>query len=137
MTYAVEVQNLSKSIDGCPILKNICMRVKQGEIYGFLGANGAGKTSLMKTLYHIIRPDCGTVCLLGERVAGGNSPVFSRIGSIIESPVFYNHLSAYDNLELHCRYMGAGYENIGETLSLLGISETGNKAVGKFSLGMK
>ena len=91
----------------------------------------------MKTLYHIIRPDCGTVCLLGERVAGGNSPVFSRIGSIIESPVFYNHLSAYDNLELHCRYMGAGYENIGETLSLLGISETGNKAVGKFSLGMK
>ena len=137
MTYAVEVQNLSKSIDGCPILKNICMRVKQGEIYGFLGANGAGKTSLMKTLYHIIRPDCGTVCLLGERVAGGNSPVFSHIGSIIESPVFYNHLSAYDNLELHCRYMGAGYENIGETLSLLGISETGNKAVGKFSLGMK
>ena len=137
MTYAVEVQNLSKSIDGCPILKNICMRVKQGEIYGFLGANGAGKTSLMKTLYHIIRPDCGTVCLLGERVAGGNSSVFSRIGSIIESPVFYNHLSAYDNLELHCRYMGAGYENIGETLSLLGISETGNKAVGKFSLGMK
>ena len=85
MTYAVEVQNLSKSIDGCPILKNICMRVKQGEIYGFLGANGAGKTSLMKTLYHIIRPDCGTVCLLGERVAGGNSPVFSHIGSIIES----------------------------------------------------
>ena len=75
--------------------------------------------------------------MLGECVAGGNSPVFSRIGSIIESPVFYNHLSAYDNLELHCRYMGAGYENIGETLSLLGISETGNKAVGKFSLGMK
>lgn len=58
--------------------------------------------------------------------------IFSHIGSIIESPVFYNHLSAYDNLELHCRYMGAGYENIGETLSLLGISETGNKAVGKF-----
>lgn len=73
MTYAVEVQNLSKSIDGCPILENICIGVKQGEIYGFLGANGAGKTSLMKTLYHIIRPDCGTVCLLGERVAGGNS----------------------------------------------------------------
>lgn len=113
------------------------MRVKQGEIYGFLGANGAGKTSLMKTLYHIICPDCGTVCLLGERVAGGNSPVFSRIGSIIESPVFYNHLSAYDNLELHCRYMGAGHENIEETLSLLGLSETGNKPVGKFSLGMK
>ena len=56
VSACIEVQNLSKSIDGCPILKNICMRVKQGEIYGFPGANGAGKTSLMKTLYHIIRP---------------------------------------------------------------------------------
>ncbi len=63
MTYAVKVQNLSKSIDSCPILENICIRVKQGEIYGFPGAGGAGKTSLMKTLYHIIRHDCGTVCL--------------------------------------------------------------------------
>ena len=83
MTYAVEVQNLSKSIDGCPILKNICMRVKQGGIYGFLGANGAGKTSLMKTLYHIIRPDCGTVRLLGERVAGGNSPVLGALSKAL------------------------------------------------------
>ena len=88
MTYAVEVQNLSKSIDGCPILKNICMRVKQGEIYGFLGANGAGKTSLMKTLYHIIRPDCGTVCLLGECVAGGNSPVFPVLGALSKALFF-------------------------------------------------
>ncbi|MDE5908308.1 MAG: ATP-binding cassette domain-containing protein [Lachnospiraceae bacterium] len=137
MTYAVEVQNLSKSIDGNTILNQICMRVKQGEIYGFLGANGAGKTSLMKMLYHIMAPDQGTIYLLGEAIRKGNNPVFSRIGSIIESPVFYCHLSAYDNLKLHCRYMEQGEENIGETLSLLGLSETGNKEVGKFSLGMK
>ncbi len=137
MTNAVEVRHLSKSIEGSPILNDICMNVRQGEVYGFLGANGAGKTSLMKTLYHIIFPDTGTVCLLGETINKGNNPVFSRIGSIIESPVFYSHLSAYENMELHCRYMGAGYENIMETLSLLGIAETGNKAIGKFSLGMK
>lgn len=137
MTNAVEVRHLSKSIEGSPILNDICMNVRQGEVYGFLGANGAGKTSLMKTLYHIIFPDTGTVCLLGETINKGNNPVFSRIGSIIESPVFYSHLSAYENMELHCRYMGAGYENIMETLSLLGIAETGKKAVGKFSLGMK
>ena len=142
MTNAVEVRHLSKSIEGSPILNDICMNVRQGEVYGFLGANGAGKTSLMKTLYHIIFPDTGTVCLLGETINKGNNPVFSRIGSIIESPVFYSHLSAYENMELHCRYMGAGHEccaseNIMETLSMLGIAETGNKAVGKFSLGMK
>ena len=137
MTYAVETCHLSKTIDGSPILNDITMGVKQGEIYGFLGANGAGKTSLMKTLYHIIAPDAGTITLLGERIEKGNHSAFSRIGSIIESPVFYQHLSARENLELHCGYMGAGYEHIGETLELLRLSETGSKAVGKFSLGMK
>ena len=137
MTYAVETCHLSKSIDDSPILNDITMGVKQGEIYGFLGANGAGKTSLMKTLYHIITPDAGTITLLGERIEKGNHPVFSRIGSMIESPVFYQHLSARENLELHCGYMGAGHERIGETLAMLGLSETGGKAGGKFSLGMK
>ena len=85
MTYAVEARHLSKTIDGSPILNDITMSVKQGEIYGFLGANGAGKTSLMKTLYHIITPDTGTITLLGERVEKGNHPVFSRIGSLIRS----------------------------------------------------
>ena len=94
MTYAVETSHLSKSIDGSVILNDVTLRVKQGEIYGFLGANGAGKTSLMKTLYHIMAPDAGTITLLGERVEKGNHSVFSRIGSIIESPVFYQHLSA-------------------------------------------
>ena len=86
MTYAVETSHLSKSIDGSVILNDVTLRVKQGEIYGFLGANGAGKTSLMKTLYHIMAPDAGTITLLGERVEKGNRSVFSRIGSIIESP---------------------------------------------------
>ena len=129
MTYAVETSHLSKSIDGSVILNDVTLRVKQGEIYGFLGANGAGKTSLMKTLYHIMAPDAGTITLLGERVEKGNRSVFSRIGSIIESPVFYQHLSARENLELHCGYMGAGYEHIGEMLAMLGLSETDNKAV--------
>lgn len=137
MTYALETCHLSKSIDGTPILNDITMRVKQGEIYGFLGANGAGKTSLMKTLYHILTPDTGTITLLGERIEKGSHLVFSRIGNIIESPVFCQHLSAHKNLELHCGYMGTGYEHIEETLEMLGLSETGNKAVGKFSLGMK
>ena len=112
MTYAVETCHLSKTIDDSPILNDITMGVKQGEIYGFLGANGAGKTSLMKTLYHIITPDAGTITLLGERIEKGNHPVFSRIGSIIESPAFYQHLSARENLELHCGYMGGMPEEL-------------------------
>ncbi len=57
--YAIETCRLSKSIKGQIILDNISMKVKQGEIYGFLGANGAGKTSLMKTLYGIMKPTSG------------------------------------------------------------------------------
>lgn len=137
MTYAIEVESLSKSIGDNVILNDITMRVKQGEIYGFLGANGAGKTSLMKTLYRIMIPTSGAVVLLGEKIKKGNCTVFSHIGSIIETPIFYGDFNSRENLELHCGYMGGGYENIDDTLSLFGLSEAMNKPVKNFSLGMK
>ena len=137
MTYAMQINNVSKSIEGNMILDNISIKVKKGEIYGLLGANGAGKTSLMKTLYRILIPDSGDIFLLGEEVKDGRNSVFSRIGSIIETPVFYGKFDARKNLELHCGYMGSGYELINETLSLFGLSSATNKAVKSFSLGMK
>ncbi|APH14691.1 ABC transporter family protein [Clostridium sporogenes] len=137
MTYAIETDCLSKSIGNHVILKDITMRVKQGEIYGFLGANGAGKTSLMKTLYHIMIPTSGTVALLGEEIKGYNNTVFSRIGSIIETPMFYENFDAQKNMELHCEYMGSGFDQINDTISMFGLSNTINKPVKNFSLGMK
>lgn len=137
MTYAIEVESLSKSIGNIEILKDITMRVKQGEIYGFLGANGAGKTSLMKAIYRIMIPTSGTVVLLSEKIKNNNNAVFSRIGSIIETPIFYEEFDAHKNLELHCGYMGSGQDNIEEILSLFGLSEVMNKPVKNFSLGMK
>ncbi|MCR1975462.1 ATP-binding cassette domain-containing protein [Clostridium sporogenes] len=137
MNYAIETDCLSKSIGNHVILKDITMRVKQGEIYGFLGANGAGKTSLMKTLYRIMIPTSGTVALLGEEIKGHNNTVFSRIGSIIETPMFYENFDAQKNMELHCEYMGSGFEQINDTISMFGLSNTINKLVKNFSLGMK
>ena len=137
MIYAIEVDSLSKSIEGNLILNNITLNVKRGEIYGFLGANGVGKTSLMKLLYRIMKPTSGTVILLGENIKDGGNHVFSQIGSIIETPVFYGEFDARKNLELHCDYMGIGYENIEEFLSLIGLEDVGKKAVKHFSLGMK
>jgi ABC-2 type transport system ATP-binding protein len=137
MTYAIEVENLSKSIGNNVILNDITMRVKQGEIYGFLGANGAGKTSLMKTLYRILIPTSGTVALLGEEIKNGNNTAFSHIGSIIETPIFYGDFNARENLELHCGYMGGGYEHIDDTLSSFGLSAAINRPVKNLSLGMK
>lgn len=137
MTFAIRVDNLSKSIDGNMILNNVSVKVKQGEIYGLLGANGAGKTTLMKTIYRIMKPDSGDVFLLGEEIKDGENTVFSRVGSIIETPAFYGSYDAVKNLELHCGYMSSGYERINDTLTLFGLSAASNKAVKNYSLGMK
>lgn len=137
MTYAVEINELGKTIGTQTILNNISMRVKSGEIYGFLGANGAGKTSLMKSLYQMMIPDCGTVKLLSETVDSGQNTVFSQIGNIIETPVFYGNFDARKNLYLHAEYMGAGAERIDEVLETFDLADTKGKAVKTFSLGMK
>lgn len=138
MDYAIEVHDLCKVIDNQPILSNVNMKVKKGEIYGFLGANGAGKTTLMKVLFRILKPTSGTINLLGQQELDSSNNVFCKIGSIIEMPVFYLNLTARQNLELHCDYMGIDYKaNIEKCLQMAEISDTGNKKVKNFSLGMK
>lgn len=138
MDYAIEVHDLCKVIDNQPILSNVNMKVKKGEIYGFLGANGAGKTTLMKVLFRILKPTSGTINLLGKQELDSSNNVFCKIGSIIETPVFYLNLTARQNLELHCDYMGIDYKaNIEKCLQMAEISDTGNKKVKNFSLGMK
>lgn len=138
MDYAIEVHDLCKVIDDQTILSKVNMKVKKGEIYGFLGSNGAGKTTLMKVLFRILKPTSGTINLLGEQELDSSNKVFSKIGSIIEMPVFYQNLTARQNLELHCDYMGIDYKaNIEKSLQMAGISDTGDKKVKNFSLGMK
>ncbi|NFP93060.1 ABC transporter ATP-binding protein [Clostridium sporogenes] len=136
--YAIEIHDLTKEIDRKAILSGITMNVKKGEIYGFLGANGAGKTTLMKTIYGILKPTSGSICILGNELTENNCSVFSKMGSLIEIPVFYHNFSAYKNLELHCGYMGAQYiQNIEKVLDMTGIRNQGDKPVKEFSLGMK
>lgn len=138
MDYAIEVHDLCKVIDNQSILSNVNMKVKKGEIYGFLGANGAGKTTLMKVLFRILKPTSGTINLLGKQELDSSNNVFCKIGSIIETPVFYLNLTARQNLELHCDYMGIDYKaNIEKCLQMAEIADTGNKKVKNFSLGMK
>lgn len=137
MSYAVQVDHLCKSLGGHKILCDVSIRVKSGEIYGFLGANGAGKTSLMKTLYHILVPDSGKIMLLGETVSDKNHKVFARIGSLIESPVFYGEFDAKKNLAMHAAYMGVDDKRIEETLQSFGLTNVERKPVKQYSMGMK
>lgn len=135
--YALQVKCLSKKIGAHTILNDISMNVKNGEIYGFLGANGAGKTSFMKSIFQMMIPDRGEVLLWGNPMTRENNSALAQIGSIIETPVFYGAFSARKNLCLHADYMGAGHERIDEMLSLFDLTEARDKPVKNFSLGMK
>ncbi|KAF1299583.1 hypothetical protein BAU15_02765 [Enterococcus sp. JM4C] len=138
MTTAIITENVSKTINQKDIVKDISIEVEQGEILGILGRNGAGKTSLMKLLLNIVSPTTGTIQLLDKTVTKENNTVLGEIGCLIETPVFYNQLTARENLEIHCLYIDEKYcENISATLTLVGLGDNENEPVSSFSLGMK
>jgi ABC-2 type transport system ATP-binding protein len=134
---AIKIKNLSKSFGDVPVIKNSDMTVPSGCVYGFLGANGAGKTTIFKLLTGLISPTGGTLEVLGHDVAKDREKVLREIGSLIEAPVFYEHLSAKENLELHLDYMGTRGFGADTALEMVGLTNTGAKPVGKFSLGMR
>ncbi|WP_286145150.1 ABC transporter ATP-binding protein [Bacteroides caecimuris] len=134
----MQTSHLSKTIDGKQLVTDVNIHVKKGEVYGFLGPNGAGKTTVMKMLTNLWKPTSGTVALFGKALEKNSYEVLKRMGSIIEFPTFYDHMSGKDNLQLHCEYMG--YYNKGsveEALGMLGLSDAADKPAGSYSLGMK
>lgn len=138
MPYILQTNQLTKTFGGRPVVNNVSMHVSKGEIYGFLGPNGAGKTSVMKMLANLWKPDSGSIELFGETLTSASYGVLKRMGSIIEFPVFYEHLSGRENLQLHCEYMGYYQpKSVENALEMLNLSGTGEKPVRSYSLGMK
>lgn len=138
MPYIIRTNDLTKIIGGKTLISNVNMHVKKGEIYGFLGPNGAGKTTVMKLLTNLWKPTGGSIELFGENLAKDSYDVLKRVGSIIEFPVFYEHLTGYENLKLHCEYMGF-YKSgsIEDALEMLDLTAAAQKPVKNYSLGMK
>lgn len=138
MTYIVQTNHLTKIIDGKTLVSDVNLHVKKGEIYGFLGPNGAGKTTVMKMLTNLWKPTEGKVTLFGEELTPSSYEVLKRMGSIIEFPTFYEHLSGKENLKLHCEYMGYYHHGSAEeALEMLGLTKAKDKPVKSYSLGMK
>ena len=138
MSYILQTSHLSKVIDGKELVSDVNIHIKKGEIYGFLGPNGAGKTTVMKMITNLWKPTNGTVTLFGEALEDTSYEVLKRMGSIIEFPTFYEHMSGRDNLQLHCEYMG--YYNKGsveEAMEMLDLADAANKPVKRYSLGMR
>lgn len=138
MPNILQTNQLTKTINGKVLVKNVNIHVKKGEIYGFLGPNGAGKTTVMKMITNLWKPTEGSIELFGERLTKTSYEVLKRMGSIIEFPTFYDHLTGAENLQLHCEYMGYySPDSVGNALEMLGISEAAKKSVKSYSLGMK
>lgn len=134
---AVEIRNLTKVFDGKEVLRGCNLTVQSGTIYGLLGANGAGKTTMFKLITGLLSPTAGNIKVQGETLSIDKKDFLRKMGILIETPVFYNHLSARENLEIHLSYMEHSFEKIGQVLEMVGLGDTGKQPVSKFSLGMK
>lgn len=138
MDYILKINNLTKIYNNNKVIDNVNMRIKKGEIYGFLGPNGAGKSTIMKIILNLVKPTEGEVLVFDKDSNKDNFDILKRIGSLIESPYFYDKLTARENLNLHCEYMGYhNKERIKEVLDFVGLHNIEKKRVCNFSLGMK
>lgn len=136
MKSIIKTSNLSKCYDNATILNNINFEVKEGEIIGLLGENGAGKTTFLKLLYGILEPTEGEILILEHSPWYEREKILINLGIMIETPVFYDHLTAYDNLKIHLNYMDKTID-INELLKAVNLLNIEDKPVCKFSMGMK
>lgn len=138
MSYLLQTSGLTKIIGGKELVRDVDIHVKKGEIYGFLGPNGAGKTTVMKMMMNLWKPTMGSITLFGKPLTPQSYEVMRRIGSIIEFPTFYEHMTGYENLRLHCEYMGYyQHGSVDQVLEMLDLVEAAKTPVKNYSLGMK
>lgn len=136
-TLVVKTDNLTKSFSSIEAVNHCNITITKGSIYGLLGENGAGKTTIFKLLTGLLIPTMGKAEVLGMDITKCRSDILKNIGSIIEVPVFYERLSAVKNLEIHLAYMGVSGLEINSVLEMVGLSNINNQPVSQFSLGMR
>ena len=136
--YVIETNQLSKKYSKNLVVDSVDMHVERGKIYGLLGKNGAGKTTIMCMLLNLTYPSGGEIYLFGKNPEKCSDEIYSRIGSIIETPGFYENLTAYENLKIISRIRG-DYDpyNISSVLKTVNLDNEKSKKFRDFSLGMK
>ena len=134
----LETVDLAKQYGKQFAVSELNMHVKKGEIYGLLGRNGAGKTTTIRMAMGLLQPTKGEVKLFGERLTVPTKQIFNRIGALIESPAFYENLTAKDNLKIIADLRGTQSRDcIDRALMLVNLENETHKKVKQFSLGMK
>lgn len=133
----IETKSLSYFFGDQKVLDEVSINVCPGSIYGFLGPNGAGKTTTIKILLNLLHSPAKNVFLFGEELGSNRIEILSKIGSLIEQPAIYAHLSGRENLANRARLLQVSLNKVDETLRLVDLHESADKKAGKYSLGMK
>lgn len=134
----VATDNLSKEYDGVYRVQELDIRIKEGDIYGFLGPNGAGKSTTMKMLLGLVKPTSGTIEIMGKPFNEKNRrDILSSVGSLIESPSYYGHLTGRENMEIIRRLLDLPKKDIEEAVHIVRMENQMEKKVKNYSLGMK
>ncbi|MFH0896063.1 MAG: ABC transporter ATP-binding protein [Bacteroidota bacterium] len=119
------------------VLNNISMQVPQGSIFGFIGPNGAGKTTTLKLILGLLKKQQGSIKIFDKPFEHDRIEILKNVGSLIEAPSFYAHLTATQNLSLLQKVYQCPKSRIKDVLEIVDLAHTGKKKVGKFSFGMK
>ena len=137
----VEIQGVTKRFNGSPVLDEINLKVRKGEIFGYLGPDGSGKTTTMRIMLGLLKPTSGKVLINGKEPDDSNSDLRSSIGVLMENNGLCEQLSTYQNLLYYARLYGVPesdrVEKIERLLEFAGLSDRRNEKTGRFSAGMK
>jgi ABC-type multidrug transport system ATPase subunit len=135
----IKVQNISKHFGAIKAVNDLSFEVQAGQVFGFLGQNGSGKSTTIRMLLSLIHPTSGQIEIFGKRIEKSREAILEKVGAIIERPDLYPYLSAREHLELFAkvRKQKIPTTNITNTLDQVGLSHRANDKVETFSLGMK
>jgi ABC-2 type transport system ATP-binding protein len=138
LTQVIKTEQLNFSFSSdIKTLDNVSLHVPKGSIYGFLGPNGAGKTTTLRLLLGLLRNQHGSIEIFQQNFSSNRIEILKRLGSLIEQPSLYGHLTAKENLEIYRRIYRCTKSRVDDVLKLVGLENTGKKKAKQFSLGMK
>ena len=133
----ISTEGLSFNFGNQQVIRSLSLQVPEGSIYGFLGPNGAGKTTTIKLLLNLLKTDEGSIHVFNQELQSNRISILSQIGSLIEQPAIYLHLSGRENLVNRALVLQVPEKRVDEMLDLVHLTDAANKKAGKYSLGMK
>lgn len=139
MNYVIEVSNLTKKFKDLVAVDNLSFKVYEGDVYGFLGQNGAGKSTTIRMLLTLIKPTSGSISIFGKDLFSNRESILRQTGAIIEKPDLYNDLTAYENVNFLAKLSGKkiSKSEAFRFLKMVGLNDRANSKVKTFSQGMK